>query len=61
MKPIYSEEEAVKIKKRLESKQLIVKNKKAKARQAVESIKDKLLIDELLNHDDKNYFESVEL
>ena len=61
MKPIYSEEEAARIKKRLESKQLVVKNKKAKARQAVESIKDKLLIDELLNHDDKNYFESVEL
>lgn len=61
MKPIYSEEEAARIKKRLESKQLVVKNKKAKARQAAEEIQDSKLIDDLTNHHDKYYFESIDV
>lgn len=58
---IYSADEAKKIKERLESKRKARENVKALARQKAENIKHDIEIDALINHDDKLYFESLDL
>jgi hypothetical protein len=58
---IYSPEEAKAVKERISSINKISKNKKAIARQQAEKLKADIEIDTLINHDDKLYFESLDI
>ena len=59
MTKIYSTEDASKIKKKLKGINLVRENKKANARRDADDLKSDVEIDQLLNHDDKLYFEEV--
>ena len=56
---IYEPSEAKEIKKRIENISLVKKNKKAHARRNADDIKSDIEIDQLLNHSDKLYYESL--
>jgi len=59
MAKIYSTEEAEKIDTRIKKIELIRKNKVAHARRNADDIKHSIEIDQLLNHSDKLYYESL--
>jgi len=59
MTKIYSTEEAEKIETRIKRIELIRKNKVAHARRDADNIKHNIEIEQLLNHNDKLYYESL--
>lgn len=59
MTKIYSTEEAEKIESRIKKIELIRKNKAAHARRDADDIKHNIEIEQLLNHNDKLYYESL--
>lgn len=56
---LYEPGEAKEIKKRIENIALVKKNKKALSRRCADDIKSDIEIDQLLNHSDKLYYESL--
>ena len=56
---IYEPGEAKEIKKRIENISLVKKNKKAISRRCADDIKSDIEIDQLLNHSDKLYYETL--
>jgi hypothetical protein len=56
---IYEPEEAKEVKQRIKDINLVRTNKKANARRDTERLKTDIEIEQLLNHDDKLYYESL--
>ena len=56
---LYEPSEAKEIKKRIDNIEALRKNKKAISRRCADDIKSDLEIDQLLNHNDKLYYESL--
>ena len=56
---IYGNSEAKEIERRIKSIALVKKNKKAISRRCADDIKSDIEIDQLLNHSDKLYYESL--
>jgi len=59
MTDIYSNDEASKIKKQVKKINLVNENRKANSRRDADDLKFGIEIDQLLNHDDKLYYESL--
>jgi len=59
MTKVYSKEDAKEIKTRINSINLVRENKKANARRDADDFKTDAEIDQLLNHSDKLYYESL--
>jgi hypothetical protein len=58
-KKIYEPEEAKEVKQRIKDINLVRTNKKANARRDTENLKTEIEIEQLLNHDDKLYYEGL--
>jgi hypothetical protein len=58
-KKIYDPEEAKEVKQRIKDINLVRTNKKANARRDTENLKAEIEIEQLLNHDDKLYYEGL--
>jgi hypothetical protein len=58
-KKIYDPEEAKEVKQRIKDINLVRTNKKANARRDTENLKTEIEIEQLLNHDDKLYYEGL--
>ena len=56
---LYEPEQAKEIKKRINSIEKVRENKKANARRDTEDLKTNTEIEQLLNHSDKLYYESL--
>ena len=56
---IYEPEEAKEVKQRIKDINLVRTNKKANARRDTENLKTEIEIEQLLNHDDKLYYEGL--
>ncbi len=56
---IYEPEEAKEVRRRIKDINLVRTNKKANARRDTENLKTDIEIEQLLNHDDKLYYESL--
>lgn len=59
MTKVYSPDEASQIKKKIKGINLARENKKANARRDADDLKSDVEIDQLLNHSDKLYYESL--
>ena len=58
-KKIYEPEETKEVKQRIKDINLVRTNKKANARRDTENLKTEIEIEQLLNHDDKLYYEGL--
>ena len=58
-KKIYEPKEAKEVKQRIKDINLVRTNKKANARRDTENLKTEIEIEQLLNHDDKLYYEGL--